>query len=255
MSHQHLVLALGAMSIVVAVEAVWLRDKIATEERLRPLTQKPAAFLLKLIYILAFPYLALTSGLLPERLFGLKGLEYFTWAGNPFRAPADFLVQVGFALHTWLSDFGPAALFGTIAILLWVAYLWIYARLTGPGASLPHLSKTETCLDVIHWSFYRAVVWLATDDLYLGVIGGVAVILVEYLAMARLGRFPAHVQRVYLLKFGAGLLTSLVFLFAPNLWLAGAIHLTLVWAGHAATKNRLKAAVSPPINSLKDLPV
>lgn len=257
MSHQQLVLALGAMSVVVAVEAVWLSDKIAADKRLRRLTQKPATFLLKIIYFLAFPYVALTGGLIPERLFGLKGLEYFTWSQNPLHTLATLPAGAGFALHTWLPDFGPAALFGSLGGLLWLAYLRIYARSVSANAAnaLPSLSKTEAGLDIIHWSFYRAVLWLVTDNLYLGVIGGMAAILVEYVVISRVGRFSAQTQARHLLKFGAGLLSSLVFLFAPNLWLAGAIHLALVWAGNAATKNRLKVAVSPPINFLEDRPV
>lgn len=257
MSHQQLVLALGAMSVVVAVEAFWLSNTIITEERLRQLTQKPATSALKTIYFLAFPYVALTGGLIPERLFGLKGLEYFTWSQNPFHTLAALPVGAGFALHTWLPDFGPAALFGLLGGLLWVAYLWIYSRsISGLAViPLPGLSKTEAGFDVIHWSFYRAVLWLVTDSLYLGVIGGIAVILVEYAAISRVGRFSAQTQARYLLKFGAGLLTSLVFLFAPNLWLITLIHLALVWAGNSVLKNRRKAAVSPPVNSLEDLPV
>ncbi|MFQ5576391.1 MAG: hypothetical protein ACE5G8_05310 [Anaerolineae bacterium] len=226
MAHTSLVAALTAASVIVALESAWLLNRIRPVKYLAWVTRKPASTVFEALYYLGFPYLALVSGLLPARLLGLKGLQ--SPALPDFTQPAPqvinaLLLQAGDVLHIWLPDIGPWVSTGSLLGGLFVAVVWLYVRGGGPRQDTSPFPIYESwagvAFDVVHWGFYRAAVWLVSGSLYLGVVGGVAVMLFEQTVAGRLGRGTVPDTQRQLLRFGLGVVTSVTFLFAPNLWL------------------------------------
>jgi hypothetical protein len=240
-----LVAALGLMSMIVALEATWLAKRIKSDKYLAWLTSKSAEAVLRTIYFIGLPYLALISGLLPARLFGLKGLEFLT-VPNFSQAWSEIfnslLIQIGQILLTWLPDFGLMASLSTLLGGIFFFYFWLYLQAIKPqnleSISPGYYSKVDLLFDVVHWSFYRAVGWLIFDDLYLGVIGGLIMVLLEYVTASRLGKFSCVGQQQYLLRFGWGLITSVTFLFVPNVWFTFAFQFILVAGSEGLLKYR-----------------
>ncbi len=233
-----LVAALAVMSVVVMVESKWLVARILPPRYAQWLTIESVALLLQSLYFLGLPYSALVSGLLPARFLGLKGLDILTNT-NLFPLNQHTLfnlaMQLGNVLLLWLPDIGPLVSVGVLLSVLFFAYLWLYMRPVAfrlPTNTLFPLyrSNFDILFDVVHWSFYRAVAWLAMGSLYLGIIVGTLMMVIEEVAASRVGRQPAIEQQRHLLRFAIGFLASVVFLFAPNLWLIFALQL-IVAAG------------------------
>ncbi len=228
MNHITMTAILGAMSVVVALEAVWLKEKINADKHFGWLGKEPAISIFRAIYFVGFPALALVSGLIPARFFGLKGLEALSLAVLPRsdakEITAVILTQLGKVLQTWIPDFGP--MFASAALLSGLFFLYFWGYLTTFKSTATeekftfriYPSTGDLLFDGIHWSFYRAAGWLILGSLYLGIVGGLAILLVEYALASRVGNFSIELQQQYAFRFLFGLLTTVAFFFAPNLW-------------------------------------
>jgi len=229
MGQMTLTTILGAMSVVVALEAVWLQKKINSNKYFGWLAKEPATSILKGVYFAGFPAAALIGGLVPARFFGLKGAEagsLFALSGSGAEIITGIIAQFGRTLRIWMPDFGPLVAAATLLGGLFFLYFGIYlAMLNSAGTGEKRIlriysSPVDLLFDGLHWSFYRAAAWLVLGNLYLGVAGGLAIILVEYALVSRVGNFSVAWQQQYALRFMLGLVTSVAFFFAPNLWLS-----------------------------------
>jgi len=229
MNHITITAILAAMSVVVALEAEWLKGKINTNKYFGWLAKEPTTGVFRAIYFLGFPALALVSGLIPARFFGLKGLEVLNLATLPHtdnakEIAAFALTPFGEVLQTWMPDFGPMLASAALLSGLFFLYFWVYLTTLKPVAAKEKItlriypSIGNLFFDGIHWSFYRAASWLILGSLYLGIVGGLAVLLVEYALASRVGNFSTELQQQYVFRFIFGLLTTVAFFFAPNLW-------------------------------------
>ncbi len=232
MSPLVLLAALGGLSIFVAIEAVWLHHRILPESVRRRLEIPAVRGSLLAIYAIGFPYFALTSGLVPARFLGLRGWD--TLASAFFPQPVsqflpNFFIAVGDTLYLWLSDFG--SIITTFSILggMFILFLTMLRKGT-PITAIHRPSAFETLFDAVHWGFYRAVLWRLMGNLYLSVLGGILLVALEWIAVARAGRLSGQENRRFVLRFALGLIGGIAFIFAPNLWLVGVAQWVLWWA-------------------------
>lgn len=251
MNHISMTAILGAMSIVVALEAVWLKGKINADKHFGWLSKEPVISILRAIYFVGFPALALVSGLIPARFFGLKGLEALSLVALPRSDAKEIIVatltQFGKVLQTWIPDFGPMFAIVTLLSGLFFLYFWVYLAMLKSTAMEEkstfriYPSIGDLLFDGIHWSFYRAAVWLISGSLYLGIVGGLAILLVEYALASRVGNFSTELQQQYVLRFMLGLLTTLAFFFAPNLWFSFGFLYVLAVCSQSLLQRRQKS--------------
>jgi len=235
--------AYGFLSIILWMVAAQLarRRDIPLARRL---STGWAASILRFVYYVGLPYTALVLGVLPGRYLGLIGLDRLQ-AGAAGGAEASlnawhFLAQLrdgaSLALLDWLPGVGTLLNLGTVMLLL-LSVAWLgYSRarrslspgLSGAGAPSPLPSMVQVGYQAIHWSFYRGVAWLLTDDLYLAVVGGILLVGVEWLLD------PSRVAGVQheepLIDASLLIATSTIFLFVPNLWLLVPVHWLLAAA-------------------------
>lgn len=233
MSDTVLIIVLCLISIITFAGSHWLAGKFAQKENFRGLKLKTKWLptILQAIYFLGLPYLTLITGLLPARFFGLKGIEFFLIPdlGQPISSVIGTLfTQAGNILFTWLPDFGPVVSVSMILGAIFVLYLGFYLQAIRPAKITIYQSKVGIVFDVAHWAFYRAAIWLIAGSIYVGFLGGLILVLVEYMFANWLRKFPALLQQQFLFKFSLGLLTSVTFLFVPNLWLTLTFHGVLV---------------------------
>lgn len=209
-----LLAGLGLLSIGLYAGWAWLAG------RFRP--PPGLAQLARFFYFIGLPYFALIAGLLTARSLGLRGLEHFSLIGlDPQRAALLLAVE-------WVLDSRFTILAGLAALAVFGGVLVHLARsgLVLP-ASPPGFSGLETVYDGVHWAFYRAILWTLTADLYLAVVAGAGLVLLEWaLAASVQPRRPDPTP--LLLKTIILLLTAAVFYFSPNLWLLVPVHLALV---------------------------
>ncbi len=248
MSPQILLASLGGMSIFVAIETVWLHRRILPPQYRQKLDYLPLRRTLLALYTIGLPYFALMSGLLPPRFLGLRGWDILAEAFSP-QSPAQFLPQallgVGNTLYLWLPDFG--AIISTVAMLggVWLIFLSLnHTETLLTATSEP--SAFDVLLDVVHWGFYRAILWRLSGNLYLAVVGGILLLLLEWVAVTRAGHFAPTETKRLALRFGLGVVSSIAFIFAPNLWLVGIAQWVLWWCIHLLLHLRKsRAAITP----------
>jgi len=252
MNHVTLAAILGVMSIVIALEAVWLNRRIKRDRYFGWLSKEPTASVLRTIYFLGFPSLALISGLLPARFLGLKGFESLTpvdLSRSGAEITESILTQFGNVLQVWMPDFGAMAATSTLLGSLFFLYFWFYLTtlkfVDGELVVCIYPSKIDLFFDGVHWGFYRAVAWLVLGNLYLGIVGGLAMILLEYTLASRLGNHSIAAQQQIVFRVMFGLITTVTFLFAPNLWFALAFQYILAVCSEALLKRRQSASFLP----------
>jgi hypothetical protein len=251
MDNGQLAIAIIIVSIATYWAGVWIKSHLLQRLPVVSPIKNGLIMVGQGLYFIGLPYLLLIGGFVPARLFGLRGVENVAdpGLGQPALARiAGILAQAGNFLLSSVSDFGP---FLTIGLVLGAAYTllcFFFFRTTSPAEKsdglLVYPSKLGILFDGVHWSLYRAAIWLATGSLYFGGIGGILLIAIEYSIANWLGRFRPLEQRQYLLRFAIGLVAASLFLFAPNLWLNLIFYLALVIITEGLFKVSLKAELT-----------
>lgn len=204
------------------------------------LSQGWVASILRFVYYVGLPYAALILGAVPARYLGLVGLDRLQAAPAPSDAWQFFFQArdaICLIMLDWLPDMdtmvGLAVVVLILSGMIWLGYSHFrrsVAFVTGTDGLVSRKwvgpSIVWIVYQAIHWSFYRSVVWLLTDNLYLGVIGGILLVGGEWLLdpgwAARIRYAPSAEEPL----IDASLLfaTSVMFFFVPNLWLLVPIH-------------------------------
>ncbi|MGQ9500902.1 MAG: hypothetical protein ACUVSF_00590 [Anaerolineae bacterium] len=190
---------------------------------------------LRFSYYIGLPYIALLLGALPARYLGLIGLEQLQSAAERSAANGvmeQLRIAVALLLRAWLPHLGQwAGLVILMAGLLTVTWtLYRYARCSAerepPPSGMLNGAGSVTAFamvvyNAVHWSFYRAGIWWLSDDLYLGVVGGVALVLVEWILCVWSAEWPSQLLSFERHLVDASLLitTAAIFYYVPNLWL------------------------------------
>jgi hypothetical protein len=235
--------AYGFLSIILWMVAAQLarRRDIPLARRL---STGWAASILRFAYYVGLPYTALVLGVLPSRYLGLIGLDRLQTGAaggveaslNAWRLLAQLRDAASLAVLDWLPGVGTLLNLGAVMLLLlsvaWLGYSRARRSLSpgpgGDGAPSPFPSLVQAGYQAIHWSFYRGVAWLLTDDLYLAAVGGILLVGVEWLLdpsrMAGVQREESLIDASLLIA------TSVIFLFVPNLWLLVPVHWLLAAA-------------------------
>ena len=230
MSTTILIAALVFMSMAFAVEATWLNRKLASTAFFKWLNQNNISKVLQLIYFIGLPYLALLSGLIPARLFGLKNwdsISLLVTDAFSSHTAGNWQMQLGGILQLWLADAG--VLISIISSLMGVGIIfgWLYLR-GNQAQKTAFPSNFQLTADIIHWSFYRAAIWRITGDLYLSVLGGIFLILIEYLLVYKMAGKQTESGQQMAIRVGGNTIVAIGFLFAPNLWVAGFLYLMIL---------------------------
>lgn len=237
------------VSVVLWMVAAQLGQRRTGVLWVRRLSQGWVASILRFVYYVGLPYAALILGVVPGRYLGLvgyqddallRGVEAVPGAWQLFSQIRDI---ISLAVLDWLPDVGTMAGLAVVMLLL-LGFTWLgYGRFKrgvtpGPGfdPSPPRREDTPLAIRVayqaIHWSFYRSAVWLLTDDLYLGVIGGILLVGGEWVLdpgwTARVRRAPSAED--HLIDASLLIATSVMFFFVPNLWLLAPAHWLLAVA-------------------------
>lgn len=193
-----------------------------------------AAVAARLVYCLGVPYAALLLGVADARRMGVAGLPL--WPHLPVGAVAG-LAGVGLLAWSW----------GRVAAL---AYRRGRQRLLSAEWQAVHtpwgwvwLVLDVLCLQM-SWAFVRGAA-IRFVGLYAGVFLGLALLGGTWLLrpgrLEGLGEIQARAASF--LTAGLALVTSLVFLYAENLWLCGLVHgLGLAAAALAAGRVHARAA-------------
>jgi hypothetical protein len=235
----------------VSAQLSWRRSSFAWIDYLaRP---GPLASLLRFVYYVGLPYAALILGAVPARYLGLVGLESLgagQTAGRPAGlagVAAEMRRGVSLLLWNWLPDVGRLAGLGALMLVL-LGLVWlVYGRVrrsllqNTPGerlsTSAQDFSIVRSVYQAIHWSFYRSAVWLLWGDLYLAVVGGLALVLLEWASAPQWAdsRRRAQAREELLVDASVLVSTSMIFFFVPNLWLLVPLH----WMLGAASRRLL----------------
>jgi hypothetical protein len=199
-----------------------------------------AASVLRFVYYIGLPYVALILGVVPGRYLGLVGPGRLR---EPVSGPTPTLLarvrdHLSLAFLSWLPDVGTIVGLGVI-VMLFLGVIWLgYAhlrRIVASGVRITPVSLrvrkdpglVRVIYQAVHWSFYRSAVWLLTDDLYLGVVGGILLVGAEWMLdsgwVACVRR--AQTRDVLLVDASVLVATSVIFFFVPNLWLLLPIHM------------------------------
>jgi hypothetical protein len=237
------------VSIILWMVAAQLSRRRTSISWVRSLDEGWAARVLRFGYFIGLPYMALILGVVPGRYLGLAGLDRLQVRQSfpPGRASA-YLSQIrddmSLVVLDWLPDVATIAGLGAVMFLLlsvtWLAYRYFrWGIISGLGTSPASIQRERNLLgaqvvyQAVHWSFYRSAVWLLSDDLYLGVVGGILLVGGEWmLGPGRTGGIPsAHPEEDLLINASVLVATSVIFFFVPNLWLLLPIHWLLETIG------------------------
>jgi hypothetical protein len=234
------------------------------------------ASILRFAYYVGLPYIALILGVVPGRYLGLVGLNQL--AGSQISSPAGpaggglpaFLARLrsDISLLTWSWLPGLPTLIGLALLMLvllvatWLVYGHVRRRLTSdsaarrlmlPGRLPPR--RTHVVYQAIHWSFYRSAVWLLVGDLYLAVVGGILLVVAEWVLQPAPGEGLGYVLSRETLFVDASLLiaTAVIFFFVPNLWLLVPVHWLLLKASRWAMSFGQRGISVPEMPALESV--
>lgn len=233
-------------SLLLSVGWVWLKNKRVNDHPWQVEEQwlgRTAQF----FYFVGVPYLGIVLGIVPARLLGLKGLEYFVLvdlAGVPFqRAVAEIQYAFVLMLLEWLVDSRATIIAGLMALVLLGGIQLGLTRWAIGVETGSHLSILRIIYDGLHWAFYRAIFWLITDDLYLGVMLGASLVILEWILVAWLQK-SKQTRPQLLMNIIILILTAAVFFYSPNLWLLWPVHLAMVIITQMSLKIQIGQAAS-----------
>jgi hypothetical protein len=241
------------VSIILSMVAAQLSRGRTGISWIRLLGNGWAASILRFVYYVGIPYAALILGVVPGRYLGLVGPDHlqagrsplsgFEFGSNAWQFLSQIRDFISLAVLNWLPSVGTIAGLAVVMFLLlgvtWLAYGYFrHDATSGPTARLLSLPRrkippvVQIIYQAIHWSFYRSAVWLLTDDLYLGVIGGILLVGAEWMLD------PGWIDGVHyelsgderLIDASVLIATSVIFFFVPNLWLVMPVHWLLAIA-------------------------
>lgn len=253
------------VSMVLWMVAAQLAHHRAGFARIRLLRTGWAASISRFVYYVGLPYAALILGVVPGRYLGLVGLDRLETGPSASLSGLEtvpnvwqFLSRirdaVSLVILAWLPDLSTIAGLAVVMLLLlsvaWLGYGYFKGSVvSSPGIKPPFRpgwkspSAVQVVYQAIHWSFYRSAAWLLTDDLYLGVIGGILLTGAEWMLdpgwIDRL-QHPSLLEEP-LIDVSVLIATSAIFFFAPNLWLLIPIHWLL-----ATVSRRMAGSFSAP---------
>jgi hypothetical protein len=226
-------------SIILRMVAAQLSRRRTDMAWVRFLSEGWVASVLRFVYYIGLPYIALILGVVPGRYLGLVGLGQAQ--ETPSELDSGFLAQIrdylSLVILNWLPDVGTVVALGAVTVLFlgitWLGYAYLRGNVTSGGGVSPSslrgghsLGLIHVVYQAVHWSFYRSAVWLLTDDLYLGVFGGIILVVGEWMLDAGWMHRVRHADTDEALLIDASVLvaTSLVFFFVPILWLLIPVH-------------------------------
>jgi len=218
--------SLAAISVLFAIGVTWLRQNrlpySAWQKLDPPLIEQIAQF----FYFAGLPYLAIVTGILTPRLLGLKGLEYFALS-SPAVGKGD--MQHAFILMAaeWLIDVRVTILAGFAGTLVFAGVWLSLVRNDAGEIGGFRASPLDTLYASLHWAFYRAIFWQITDDLYLALILGATLVIIEWVLSAQIRKNWSQDQAPFLINASILILTGTVFFYSPNLWFLWPIHLAM----------------------------
>lgn len=227
-------IGLSIFFYALAVNIVW-RYRPLRPGWLEVLASQPYAALLRVLYYLGIPYLALLLGATSPQPMGLVDLDWL-WASLSKVPPPRPLSSLAL---DWLRAAGLGATLGLGLFLLLALAWWHYARsletLPGPPAHVPLTTSWLTeawwslFLDAIylemHWAFYRSAPIILLDDYYLGSFLGLLLIGLEWWTDPRFRtdlNSPGRIRDI--LTVGLALGMTIIFFFIRNLWLMVPLH-------------------------------
>jgi hypothetical protein len=246
------VVAYVFVSIVLWMVAAQLNRRKSETAWGRHLSEGWVASVLRFLYYIGLPYATLVLGVMPARYLGLTGLNQLQVSNLPQMRDAIALV-----ILDWVGNLD-TALALTLTMLTVLSITWLgykhFERGMPSGDEGHSLSKNPSIIHIlyqaIHWSFYRGAVWLLTGDLYLGIIGGILLVVGEWLlapGWVNKVRHPLSVEEP-LLEASLLIAVSAIFFFVPNLWLLVPIHWLLAaacrWMVSSTTPLRRKSTSS-----------
>ena len=228
MSEYGQAMALAILSLTLPVGWSWLKGKGVKAGAGQTINEQWLNSAARFFYWVGLPYLALISGILPPRFLGLKGLENFVSTSLTGDFSAELQKAVTVMLLEGLVDINVMLGVGLAALLILTGIRLGLAQLGLELGAGYHASVLDTVYDSLHWAFYRAIFWVITGDLYLGVVWGAAWQLLEWSLSAWVQKnWPAQKQH-FLTNTIILVLTSTIFFYSPNLWLLWPVHLALV---------------------------
>jgi hypothetical protein len=222
---------LAFVSLALPTGWYWLKKGQPKTQFWQKLEQRWLGRTAEFFYFVGLPYLALLSGLLTPRLLGLKGLEHFALISTSDLSLASLLAGVQKAitlmLVEWLVDSGVMIAAGLMALIVLGGITLGLARY-GIRVGTFQTSVVDTVYYCLHWAFYRAIFWSMTGDLYLGVVLGAGLVILEGGLITWLQKGQPAQQSPFLMDVIILILTSAIFFYRPNLWLLWPIHLAMV---------------------------
>lgn len=228
---------LAFVSLALPTGWYWLKKRPSKTQAWQKLEQRWLGRAAEFFYFVGLPYLALLSGLLTPRLLGLKGLEHFALISTSDFSVVSFVAGVQKAitlvLMEWLVDSGVMIVIGLTALIILGGVTLGLAR-HGIRVGTLQSSVIDTIYHTLHWAFYWAIFWLITGDLYLGVVLGAGLVILEWGLTTWLQKGWQTQQSPFSMDVIILILTSAIFFYRPNLWLLWPIH----WAMVALVKNK-----------------
>jgi hypothetical protein len=222
---------LAFVSLALPTGWYWLKKGQPKAQSWQKLEQRWLGRTAEFFYFVGLPYLALLSGLLTPRFLGLKGLEYFALISTRDFSGPSLIVGIQKAITLMLIeclvDSGMMIAVGLMALIILGGVTLGLARYSIRVGTF-QTSVVDTIYYCLHWAFYRAIFWSMTGDLYLGVVLGGGLVILEWGLITWLQKgWPAQ-PSLFLMDVIILILTSAIFFYRPNLWLLWPIHLAMV---------------------------
>lgn len=215
---------LAFVSVGLPVGWAWYQQNRAASYRHPPKRVRQVA---QFFYFIGLPYLAVVVGVITPRFLGLVGVEHLSlvdWRNPAW--PGEFQLALTLILLDWFFD-APTTLGLGVVALAGLAGLCFGLR-RYRVVLFPHKQPwLQTAYHALHWTFYRAIFWRISGDLYLATVIGAGLVLLEWVLVdwleARPDSLNGRLTHVIIL-----ILTATIFYFSPNWWLLLPVHLAMV---------------------------
>jgi hypothetical protein len=219
------------VSLALPTGWYWLKKGHPKTQSWQKLEQRWLGRAAEFFYFVGLPYLALLSGLLTPQFLGLKGLEHFALVSTSDSSATSLIVGIQKAITLMLVeslvDSGVMIAAGLMGLIILGGITLGLARYDIRVGTF-QTSVVDTIYYCLHWAFYRAIFWSMTGDLYLGVVLGGGLVMLEGGLIAWLQKGRSVQQFPFLMEVLILILTSIIFFYRPNLWLLWPIHLAMV---------------------------